>query len=44
MSALVLIATLFSALFGSFSSPVYKERIEDRLQQITPCAQNGCQR
>lgn len=44
MSALVLIATLFSSLFASFSSPVFKERIEDKLQQIETCAQTGCQR
>lgn len=41
---LVLIATLFSSFFGSFDSPVFKERIEDKLQQIEVCAQTGCQR
>ncbi len=44
MFALVLIASLFSSFFGSFSSPLFKERIEDKLQQIETCAQTGCQR
>lgn len=44
MSALVLIATLFSSFFSSIGSPVFKERIEDKLQQIEVCAQTGCQR
>ena len=44
MFALVLIASLFSSLFGNFNVPVYKERIEDKLQQLDICAQNGCQR
>lgn len=44
MFALVLITTLFSSFFSNFTSPVFKERIEDKLQQIETCAQTGCQR
>jgi hypothetical protein len=44
MFVIVLLTSLFSSLFGSFSSPVFKERIEDKMQQIETCAQTGCQR
>lgn len=44
MFVLVLLSTLFSSLFGGFSNPVFKERIEDKLEQIETCAQTGCQR